>query len=108
MGLAKIKDTSIQNIGYGYSKHIEAQNKARIDALLAARETAFTMAKTLGVDIGGPLMIEDDQSYAVPRRSNMLMADEAKFRSGSQNSGGYALGKIEVTSRVKVVYQLKR
>ncbi len=106
MGLAKIKDTSIQNIGYDYSKRIEAQDKARTDALLVAKEKAVTMAKTLKVNLGDPLVIEDNQSFAEPRRSNMLMASEAGFRSGSKDSGGYALGKIEVMSRVKVVYQL--
>ncbi len=107
MGLATIKDTSIQNIGYDYSKRIEAQDKARTDALLVAKEKAFSMAKTLNVNLGDPLVIEDNQSFAEPRRSNMLMAaSEAGFRSGSKDSGGYALGKIEVMSRVKVVYQL--
>ncbi len=108
IGLAKIKDMSIQNIGYGYSKRIEAQNKARVDALLVAKEKAFTMAKTLNVKLGDPLVIEDDPSYAEPRRSKMMMAEAAPFRSGSSDGGGYALGKIEIMSRVKVVFELNR
>ena len=106
-GLAEIKDMSIQNISYGYSKRTEAQDKARVDALLAAREKAVTMAKTLDVRLGAPLVIEDDPSYAEPRRSNMMMAEAAGFKSGSQG-GGYALGKIEVMSRVKIVFELDR
>ncbi len=105
-GLSKIKDTSIQNIGYGYSKRIEVQDKARIDALLVAQKKAHIMAKTLNVDLGVPLVIEDNPSFAEPRRFNMLMASDAGYGSGSQNAGGFALGKILIKSNVKVVYQL--
>ncbi len=106
-GLSKIKDMSIQNITYGYSKQVEARNKARLDALLVAREKAHAMASTLNVALGDPLMIEDDQSFADPRRPNMLMASESGFRSGSQDTGGFALGKILIKSNVKVVYKIK-
>jgi len=105
-GLSKIKDMSIQNIGYGYSKRIEAQDKARDDALLVAREKARAMAKSLNVGVGEPLVIEDTQSFDEPPRSNMLMASDAGFRSGSQDFGGFALGKMKITSKVKVIYQL--
>ncbi len=106
IGLSKIKDMSIQNITYGYSKQIEAQDKARLDALLVAKEKAHAMAKTLNVALGDPLVIEDNQSFADPRRPNMLMASEANFRSGSQDTGGFALGKILIKSNVKVIYKI--
>ncbi len=104
-GLSKIK-VSIQNIGYGYSKRIEVRDKARIDALLVAKKKAHIMAKTLNVALGYPLVIEDTPSFVEPRRSNMLMASEAGYRSESQDAGGFALGKILIKSNVKVVYQL--
>lgn len=106
-GLSKIKDMSIQNIGYGYSKRIEAQKKARIKALLAAREKAYIMAKTLGVDLDGPLVIEDNQSFKKPWKSTMLMESSSGSRSVSQDIGGFALGKILINSNVKVVYLIK-
>lgn len=106
IGLSKIKDMSIQNIGYGYSKRIQIQDKARRDALLVAKEKAHAMAKTLNVGVGDPLIIEDNQSFAEPRRSNMLMASDAGFRSESQKTGGFALGKIKIVSHVKVVFRL--
>ena len=106
-GLSKIKDMSIQNIGYSYSKRIEAQKKARIKALLAAREKAYIMAKTLGVDLDGPLVIEDNQSFKKPWKSKMLMESSAGSRSVSQDTGGFALGKILINSNVKVVYLIK-
>jgi hypothetical protein len=64
------------------------------------------MAKTLNVALGDPLMFEDPPSFAEPRRSNMLMASEAGYRSESQDTGGFAPGKILIKSNVKVVYQL--
>ncbi len=106
-GLSKIKDMSIQNIGYGYSKRIEAQKKARIKALLAAREKAYIMAETLGVDLDGPLVIEDNQSFKKPWKSTMLMESSAGSRSVSQDIGGFALGKILINSNIKVVYLIK-
>lgn len=107
IGLSKIKDMSIQNIGYGYSKRIEAENKARIDALLVAKEKAHAMAKTLSVDLGDPLVIEDNQSFVEPLRSKKLMASDAGLGPGSQDAGGIALGKILIKSNVKVVYLIR-
>lgn len=107
IGLSKIKDMNIQNIGYGYSKQIEAQDKARQDALLIAKGKAHAMAKTLSVGLGDPIVIEDNQSFADPQRSNMLMASTAGYQPGSQDAGGFALGKILIRSKVKVVYQLR-
>ena len=104
--LSNIKDLSIQNIGYDYSKRIEAQDKARIDALLVAQKKAQTMAETLNAALGDPLVIEDDQAFAEPRGANLLMASEAVYRSGSPAAGGFALGKILIKTNVKLVYQL--
>jgi hypothetical protein len=105
-GLSKIQGMGIQNIGYATSKFIEVQNQARIDALLAAREKAGVMAKTLNLALGDPLVIEEDQSFVEPRRSNLMMAGEAGFASGSQDTGGFALGKIQIKSNVRVVFRL--
>lgn len=105
LGLSKIEGLSIQNIAYDYSKRIEAQNQARIDALLVAKEKIESMAKTLNVGLGNPLLIEDNQSFNEPMRSNMLMA-KASFQSESSDAGGFALGKIEIKSNVRVVYAL--
>ncbi len=106
-GLSIINNVSIQNIGYGYSRHIKAQNKAMINALLAAKEKAHTMAKTLCVDLGDPLVIEDNQSSIEPRRSKMLLESNARVGAATQNPGGFALGKIVIKSNVKVVYLIR-
>jgi uncharacterized protein YggE len=106
IGLSKIKDMGIQNIEYGYSKRIKARDKARVEALLAAQKKAHSMAKTLKVVLGNPLVIEENESFAEPKRSNMVMASEARFKSGSHDAGGVALGKIEIKTNVRVVYRL--
>jgi uncharacterized protein len=105
-GLSKIKNMSIQNIGYGYSKRIEVQDKTRIEALLAGQKKAHAMANALNAAIGAPLVIEDDQAFSEPRGPNLMMASEAAYRSGSQDTAGFALGKILIKSNVKLVYQL--
>lgn len=105
--LSKIKNLSIRNIEYGYSKQIQAQDEARINALLAAQKKALTMAKTLDVDLGDPLIIEDIQTFGEIRRSTMLMASDAGSRHGSPAANSFALGKMEIRSNVKVVYLIK-
>lgn len=105
ISLSKIKDMSIQNIGYGYSKYIEVQDKARLDALLAGQKKAYAMAKTLGVDMGDPISIEEGQSFNEPRRSEMVMASDNSFRAGSK-APGFALGKILIKANVTLVYEL--
>lgn len=102
--LSKIKNLSIRNIGYDYSKRIQAQDKARINALLAAQKKARSMAKTLDVDLGDPLIIEDIQIPGEILRSNMAMAGDAGSRFLSPAANSFALGKIEIKSKVKVVY----
>ncbi len=105
IGLSKIKDMSIQNIGYGYSKYSEVQDKARLGALLASQKKAHAMAKTLNVDLGDPISIEEGQPFNEPRRSEMLMASGNSVRTGSQVPG-FALGKILIKGNVIVVYEL--
>ena len=106
-GLSKIENTSIQNIVYGYSKRTKAQNRAMINALLAAKEKAQTMAKALSVNLGDPLVIEEQQSSIAPMRSKMLLESNARAGASQKNKGGFALGKILIKSNVKVVYLIK-
>jgi uncharacterized protein YggE len=97
---------NIQNINYSYSKYIEAQNEARLKSLLVAQKKAQAMTKALNVGLGDLLVIEDNQAYPAPRYSKMLMASDAGGRSGSQEPGGFALGKIKIKGNVKVVYEI--
>lgn len=105
-GLSQRPGASIQNISYGCSGRMEIQERARRDALLAAEEKAMAMAAALRVRLGSPLVLEE----ALPRNHdlmpNTLMANESAFKSGSQPVRSIALGKIEIKSRVKVIYRL--
>jgi len=105
-GLSERPGVSIHNIRYGYSKHIEIQNKATNDALLVAGKKALAMAETLKVGLGNPLLLEENPSLKTDFRSNALMANGASFKSASPETRGFALGKIKIQSRVKVVYGL--
>ena len=107
-GLANIKNVSIQNVNYDHSKRIEFQNKTRLKALLAAKEKAIMMAKTLNTSIAEPLLIEEDLSFDKNYlNQNVLMINKVSSRPESQSPGGsFALGKIPIRARVKVVYRL--
>jgi len=64
------------------------------------------MTKPLNVGLGDLLEFEDNRAYSELRYSKMLMANEAMSKSGSQEPGGFALGKIKFKGNVKVVYEI--
>ena len=62
LGLADMPVVSVQNVTYDHTKRIDFQNQTREKAILAAKEKATASAKTLGVEIGPPLLLEEDLS----------------------------------------------
>lgn len=104
-GLSAKPGTGVKNVAYAFAGRSDVQARARQKALQAARDKAAAMAQVLGVAIGTPLAVEEIASPSSrPRTANLLMA-EADFNSSSE-SGGFALGRMEIQSRVKVSFSL--
>jgi uncharacterized protein YggE len=82
----------VQNVSYDHAKRIEYRNETRQKALLAAKEKAAVMAKTLGAEIGEPAVVEEDLSvsegwqgnYAVQAMNNVssVAAEDSGNRDG--------------------------
>jgi len=108
MGLAETDTVSVRGVHFEISDRKIHQKQTRHDALLEARDKAVAMAKTLGVEVGGPLRIEElYPGYAGPLRAtgHMKMTAVAEAAApGEENA--VAPGQIPVHSTVNVVFQL--
>ncbi len=100
-GVTRVGDVSFQTTDY--KKHRE---KARELALLAAREKAEKMARTLGVEAGLPLQITETGTASWGWRSSMPSQNVAVSLPGGDGSGPLALGKISIRASVTVKFQL--
>ena len=102
IGLAHLPGVSVDRIYYDHSKRIEYQNETRRKALLAAKDKAKDLAKTLGSDIGEPLMIAED--------SGVWEATVNPFQGSDQHASdddeGLALGKIAIRMKVRATFRL--
>lgn len=101
LGLTKSPQYTISGIHYDHSQRIIHQNETRQKALLAAKEKATALAKTLGMELGPPLLIEEQKhSY---NRGNLLTIEEYSDVS----STGFSPGKIDIKENMKVIFKLK-
>jgi uncharacterized protein YggE len=107
IGLSKIAHLEVWGVYYDHSKRIEYQNKTRKKALLAAKEKAEVLAKTLGSEIGEPLLIEEDLSISETWRSRSALSNVLEV-ADKGSSGGDVLspGKIPIKIRVKTTFRL--
>jgi uncharacterized protein YggE len=107
MGLSKWKEVSINGVQYQNSKQLELQKETRIKALLAAKEKAEVLAHTAGVQLGKPLMIEDNSyGHDVVHKTNLRRKESMALDASLNSSGAIAPGKISIQMRVKVRFEL--
>ena len=108
--LANISGVSVGNVSYDHTKRIEYRNDTRKKALLAAKEKAAVMAKTLGSEIGEPLLVEEDLSVSEGWQRNVSENVANNLRSVSSEDSdeheGLSLGTISIKARVKASFRL--
>jgi hypothetical protein len=102
--LIKIEHVSITYSNFDYSNIIETRKHARGNALIAARDKAEEMAQVLGLDMGKPILISEEQVYDYyPNPFN------AVNQQGTQNytsSYGLQEGTINVEAKVRVIFEI--
>jgi uncharacterized protein len=107
LGLAETTGVTVEGVNYDHSKRIIYQNETRQKALLAAKEKAADMAKTLGVEIAEPLRIEEDLSVNDPWRSTASNSNQVAVEGGGgAEQEALAPGTIPIRVRVKVTFRL--
>lgn len=102
--------TRINTVSFRSSQMRKHRDQARDLAMKAAREKAAALAGAVGQKIGKAHSIEED----VPTRSyaaQNVMSNAVAFESGSGDSsasdGTLALGRIKISARVTVKFELE-
>lgn len=106
MGLSKIPNVSVRSVQYEHSHRIEYQNETCKKAVLAAKDKAHALAKTLGSAIAEPLAVEEDismeESWGRPAMFSVRVAEAESGMVGEH----VAPGKIAIKAKIKVVFRL--
>lgn len=102
MGISGLTSVSLTSVYYDHSSRINHERKTRGDALYNAKSKASRMASALMSGIGKPLLIEE-QNFHTPQPMARAFAKSAE---GSSENSSFAPGKIPITMRVKVSFQL--
>ena len=93
------------------SKIHDIQVTTRLKSVQMAKEKAEMMAKELGAELGSVLILEEQQldPYGYPySRSHMTLNSSSDALMPAEASfGTFAPGSIEVTTSVKVTFELK-
>lgn len=108
IGLSRLSNVSMNGVHYDHSRRIHHRNETRKNALLAAREKAAALAKTLGSDIGAPLFIKEElggnRSWEISNSNSNVVF------TGNEGAGAgdapLAPGKIPIQMRVSVAFRL--
>ena len=88
-------------------KRIDSQNSTRQKAVLAAKEKATALAKTLGSRIREPLLVEEDRAPRADLSSNVVFNNISTVSDdGADASESLAPGKISIRVRVKISFRL--
>lgn len=98
-----IENVFTSSPAFDYSGKVETRERAREDALLAARKKAEDMARVMGVTLGRVYAIEEQpDTYYTPVYNSM-----ERMESSYQNSGVFSEGQINIEARVRVIYELQ-
>jgi len=108
IGLSRQPGVTVRGVAMDHTDRIRFQNEARAKAVLAARDKAQGIAETLGVRLGGPLIVEEDLSVNEDGRARFsTMTNVADPVGEPADVAEYlAPGSIPIRARVKAVFRL--
>jgi uncharacterized protein YggE len=108
---------SLSEITFALRSEVELRRRARIEAAQKAREKAEDLAKTLGVNLGPPISIEEEVNQSFTPFVRGGRAFPSPFNSSTNLSEGVVIDAtggsgffaqtISVSSQVRVVFQIK-
>ncbi len=107
-GLIERGINQISGIEFRTTKLREYRDRARIEAIRAAKEKAVALAGELGAKLAGVQTINESNSDRYSRASmqmqNSIMSDP--FGSGETTDTAIAAGEIQINATVNVVFRL--
>jgi len=103
--LIDIKHVFIKEIYLESTKQIETRERARIDALNAAKDKAEKMANVLGMYIGEPLLIQE-QPWSYYNTGIYNVYSKYSGIVPLENESTFSEGIINIEAKVMVVFRL--
>lgn len=105
LGLSRLQDVSVNNVTWDIADRIPLQDRARAEALTAAKAKAQQLATGLATRLAEPLAIEEIPTE--PERfpgSNVTFKSKAPMNQSGEDSA--APGELTVQARVQVTFRL--
>ncbi|HVF67579.1 MAG TPA: SIMPL domain-containing protein [Pyrinomonadaceae bacterium] len=101
--------TRINTVSFRSSQMRKYRDQARDMAMRAAREKAAALAGAVGQKIGKAYSIEEDSPAPRPYAAQNVMSNASSFESDSSSAseGTLALGRIKISARVTVKFELE-
>lgn len=108
IGLSELPGVSVSNVDLEHTERIRFQNEARIKAVQAARDKAHSIAEALDVQLGAPLLVDEDLSVSEGWSSRSPIATNASYTEGepADVEEYLAPGSIPIRARVRAVFRL--
>lgn len=110
VGVANLKDVSVNSVAFDTSERIKHQNNSRLQAVRAAKEKAVALASALDSNVGKPLVIDEVMAPSVDysgrsglASNRMAFAESAKV---APDASSISPGTISVRTRVNVKFQI--
>jgi len=101
-GLAEYSQVSMNGFNYSHSKADEIKSKLQEEALINAKVKAMKMAKTLHMNAGKPIAINEVSVAPVPMRTERVM-----MSAGPRSGQSLSPGTISFTMTVDVIFKLE-
>ncbi|MBD3723464.1 MAG: SIMPL domain-containing protein [Flavobacteriaceae bacterium] len=107
MDLVDAGVNAIQNVEFKSSKIKELESQARKDAILDAKKKAEDFVVVLNQKVGKAITISDNTQASYPRPMYKTYAMAAESADAGSNRQTLAIGEIEITTSVSVVFELQ-
>lgn len=102
IGLTDAGTNKIEGIQFKTSKQAQYESEARLKAVADAQKKAAEYAKATDLYLGYPLVITDNTQTNYPRPMYATM----RVESMSDSRETLAIGEIEVTANVNIIFEL--
>jgi uncharacterized protein YggE len=110
IGVANLKDVSVNSVEFDTSERIKHQNNSRIQAVRAAKDKAISLAEALDSNIGHPLVIDEVMAPTVDYSGRAGLANNrmafAESSMAAPDASSISPGTISVQTRVNVKFEI--
>lgn len=97
----------VSGVTFGSTKMREYRDKARVQAMRAAREKAEQLAQSEGATVGKALEIDETESYGFRGNLSNNVSMSEPQDSQEDISDGIAVGRIPIKGSVRVIFELE-